>query len=77
MAGFVDVRARRKVVIEFITAERCISVEIHRHLTSVFVEDARDGSSESMPVVLREVKDPTAAGQLRQRQRRPETRLIC
>ena len=50
MTGFVDVCARQRVVIAFITAERGSPMEMHRYLTSVFVEDATDISSEAMPI---------------------------
>lgn len=75
----MDVCARQRVVIAFLTAERCSPLEIHRRLTSVFVEDARDVSLEAMSVVLKSGENntgegPTAADQPR---RRPETRLIC
>jgi hypothetical protein len=45
MADIVDVRTRQRVVIEFLNVEGSIPIETHRHLTSVYGEDAVDVSS--------------------------------
>jgi len=54
------------VVIEILTTAGCSPVEIHRHLISMYGEDAIDVGSDSECIILRVMKrilvrDPTGA----------------
>jgi hypothetical protein len=44
MADIVDVRAIRRLVIEFLTAESTRPIEIHRCMRSLYDEDATNVS---------------------------------
>jgi hypothetical protein len=62
----VDICTRPRVVIEILTTAGCSPVEIHRHLISMYGEDAVDVGSDSEFIILRVMKrilmrDPTGA----------------